>query len=58
MTKLLTHVGKRLRYPLTTDQKENQFFIVSEFNDTGEGMSIKLKVFRESNELCRKPERL
>ena len=37
--------GKMLHYPLTTDQKENQFFFLSEFNDTGKGMNIKLEVF-------------
>ena len=40
------------------DQKENQFFFLSEFNDTGKGMKIKLKVFAESYELCGQPERL
>ena len=44
MTKILTKDAKMLHYPLTTDQKENQFFFVSDFNDTGKGMIIKLKV--------------
>ena len=48
MTKILTQDAKMLHYPLTTDQKENQFFFLSEFNDTGKGMNIKLKVFPES----------
>ena len=47
-----------LHYPLTTDQKENQSFFLSGFDDTGKGMNIKLKVFPESSELCGKPERL
>ena len=55
MTKILTQDAKMLHYPLTTDQKENQFFFLSEFNDTGKGMNIKLKVFPESYELCGKP---
>ena len=58
MTKILTQDAKMLPYPLTTDQKENQFFFLSEFNGTGKGMNIKLKVFPESYELCGKPERL
>ena len=58
MTKILTQDAKMLHYPLTTDQKENQFFFLSEFNDSGKGMNIKLKVFPESYELCGKPERL
>ena len=45
MTKILTRDAKMLHYPLTTDQKENQFFFLSEFNDTGKGLNIKLKVF-------------
>ena len=40
MTKILTQNAKTLHYPLTTDQKENQFFFFSEFNDTGKGMKI------------------
>ena len=51
MTKILTQDAKMLHYPLTTDQKENQFFFLSEFNDTGKRMNIKLKVFPESFEL-------
>ena len=43
MTKFLTQDAKMLHYPLTTDQKENQFFFPSEFNDTGKGLNIKLK---------------
>ena len=35
MTKNLTQDENLLHYPLTTDQKENQFFFLSEFNDTG-----------------------
>ena len=58
MTKILTQDAKALHYPLTTDQKENQFFFLSEFNDIGKRMIIKLKVFPESFELCGKPERL
>ena len=58
MTKILTQDAKVLHYPLTRDQKENQFFFLSEFNDTGKRMKIKLKVFPESYELCGKPERL
>ena len=58
MTKILTQDAKMLHYPLTTDQKENQFFFLSEFNDTWKGMTIKQKVFPESYELCGKPERL
>ena len=45
-------------YPLTTDQKENQYSFLSEFNDTGKGINRKLKVFSETYELCGKPERL
>ena len=40
MTKILTQDAKMLHYPLTTDQKENQFFFLGEFNDTGKGMNI------------------
>ena len=58
MTKILTQDAKMLHYPSTTDRKENQFFFLSEFNDTGKGMNIKLKVFPESYELCKKPEGL
>ena len=58
MTEILTQDAKMLHYLLTTDQKESQFFVLSEFNDTGKGMKIKLKVFPESYELCGKPERL
>ena len=58
MTKNLTQDAKMLHYPLTTDQKENQFFFLSEFNDTGKGKNIKLKIFPENYELCGKPERL
>ena len=58
LTKILTQDAKMLHYPLTTDQKENQFFFRSEYNDTGKGMKIKLKVFPESFEQCGKPERL
>ena len=58
MTKILTQDAKMLHYPLTTDQKENQFFFLSEFNYTGKGLNIKLKVFPESYELCGKPQRL
>ena len=57
MTKTLTQDAKMLHYPLTTDQKVNQFFFLSELNDTGKGMNIKLTVFPESYELCGKPER-
>ena len=58
LTKILLQDAKMLHYPLTTDQKENQFFFSSELNDTGKGMNTKLKVFPESYELCGKPERL
>ena len=58
MTKILTQNAKMLHYPLTTDQKENQFFFLSKFNDTGKGMNIKLKVFPESYEFYGKPEGL
>ena len=57
VTKILTQYAKMLHYLLTTDQKENQFFFLSESNDTGDGMNIKHKVFAESYELCGKPER-
>ena len=57
MTKILTQNAKMLHCLLTTDQKENQFFL-SEFNDTGKGMNIKRKVFPGSYELFGKPERL
>ena len=56
MTKNLTQDAKMLYYPLTTDQKENHFFFLSEFNDPRKGMNKKLKVFPESYELCGKPE--
>ena len=58
MTKILTQDAKMLHFPLRTDQKENQFFFLSEFNNTGKGMNIKLKVFPENYELCGKTERL
>ena len=57
LTKILQD-AKMLHYLLTSDQKENQFFFLSEVNDTGKGMKIKLKVFHENYELCGKPERL
>ena len=57
-TKVLTQDAKMFQYPFTTDQMGNQFFFLSEFNNTGKGMKIKLKVFPESYELCAKPERL
>ena len=40
------------------DEKEIQFFLLGEFNDTGKGMNKKIKVFPERYELCGKPERL
>ena len=41
MTKVLTQNAKMLLYPLTADEKENQFFFFSEFNDTIEnGMNL------------------
>ena len=40
MTKILTKDEKMLHYRLTTDQKENQFFFLSEFNNNGKGMNI------------------
>ena len=58
MTKILTQDAKMWHYQLTTDQKGTQFFIHSEFNDTPNGMNIKLKVFQESFELSEKSERL
>ena len=58
MTKILTQDAKVLHYLLTTDQKESQFFFLSEFNNAGKGMNIKFKIFPESYELCGKPERL
>ena len=58
MTKILTQDAKLLHYPLTTDQNENQFFFLSEFNDTGKGMNIKLKIFPGNYELRGKPERV
>ena len=58
MTKTLTQDAKILHYALTTDQKEDQFFFLSEFNNTGKGMIIKLEDFPESFELCGKPEKL
>ena len=58
MSKFLTQDAKVLHYPLTTDQKENQFLFLSEFNKTAKGMNVKLNVFPESYELCGKPERL
>ena len=58
MTKILISDAKMLHYPLTTNQKENQFFFRSELNDTGKGMNIKLKVFPENYELFGKPESL
>ena len=57
MTKILTDT-KMLHYSSTTHQKEKQFFFRSEFNETGKGMNIKLKVFRESYELCGDPQSL
>ena len=58
LTKILTQDAKMLHYPSTTDQKENQFFFLSDFNDTGKGMNIKHKVFPESYELCGKAEKM
>ena len=61
MTKIFTQDAIMLHYPLTTDQKQNQFFFLREFNDTGEGgkgKNIKLKVFPEIYELCGKTESL
>ena len=56
MKKILTHDAKILHYPLTTNQKENHFLFPLEFNDTGKGMNMKLKVFIENYDLCGKPE--
>ena len=56
MTKILVEDAKMLHYLSTTDQKENRFFFLSDFNDVGKGMNIKLKVFPESYELCGKHE--
>ena len=58
MPKNLTKNVTMLHYQLKTDQKENQFFFLSEFNDTEKRMSINFKVLPESYELCRKPESL
>ena len=58
MTKILKQDAKMLHYPLTTDQKKNQYSFLSEFYDTGKRMNRKLKVFAETYELCGKPERL
>ena len=58
MTKILTQDAKMFQYPLTTDQKKNQFFFSSESNDTGKRVNTKFKVFPESYELSEKPERL
>ena len=48
MTTILTKHAKILHYLLTTDQKDNQFFFLSEFNDTGKKMHMKIKVFPEN----------
>ena len=48
MKNILTENAKMLHYPLKTDQRENQFFFLSDFNNTGKGMNIKLKGFPES----------
>ena len=56
MTNIVTKDAKILHYSLTPYQKENQFSILSEFNDTGKGMNIKVEIFPESIELCGKPE--
>ena len=58
ITKILTQLAKMLHYPLTTDQKENQFSFLSEFNDTDKGINVRLEVFPESYELRGKPEKL
>ena len=58
MTKILTQEAKMLKYPLSSNRNENQFFLISEYNETGKGMNLKIKVFPESYELCGKPERL
>ena len=58
MTKTLTQDTVILHYPLTTDQKENQLFFHSEFEDIGKGMNRKPKFFSESYKPCGKPERL
>ena len=55
MTKNLTQDAKMLHYPLTTDHNENQFFFLSELNDIGKGMNIKLKVFLESMSYVENP---
>ena len=52
MTKLLTQDAKMLHYPSTTGQKENQFLFPSEFNDSGNGMNIKLEVFQRVLDKC------
>ena len=44
-TKIFSQDATLLPYPLTADQKENQFFFLIEFNDTGKGMNKKLKSF-------------
>ena len=58
MPKNLPKDVKMLLYFLITDQKENQFFFLSEFNDTEKRMSLKFEVLTESYELCGKSERL
>ena len=42
MTEILTKDAKTWDYLLTTGQKENQFFFLSEVNDTAKGKNIKL----------------
>ena len=52
MIKILTEDAKMVHFSLTTDQRENHFFFLSELNDTRKGMNIKLELFPESYELC------
>ena len=58
MTKMVTKDAKMLHRLLTRYRKENQFFFLSEFNDTGKEMTTKLKIFPERYELCGKPASL
>ena len=51
IAKNLTQAAKMLHYPLTTHQKEDKFFFLSEFNKTNEEMNIKTRVFPESCDL-------
>ena len=56
VTNVLAQDAKMLHFPLTTVQKDNHFFYLSEFNDTGNWLNKKLRGFPERSELCGKPE--